>query len=81
MSPIDSPSKSGDEHAHHEGADQASNGEDRHSEWVHECQLLPIQSRPISTHNGAVIKVLNVLGVCKEEKEKGKKYHNDASSE
>lgn len=31
-SPIDSPSKSGDEHAHHQGADQASNGEDGHSE-------------------------------------------------
>lgn len=60
-----SPAKASDQHSNDKGAQQSSNGKDRHCEGVHECQRLLTESCSISTQHCLVVKVLYVL--CGQE--------------
>lgn len=56
-----SPAKASDQHAHQEGAHQASDGEDGHGERVHEGQVLLGEACSIPSQHRPVVKVLDVL--------------------
>ena len=56
-----SPAEACDQHAHHQRAHQAPDGEDGDGEGVHEGQRLLVHYRAITAHHRVVVEVLDVL--------------------